>query len=396
MRKAILLIIDGLGDLPTPKTPLQAAKTPNLDRLAKNGITGMMSPVRRFTVPGSDTGHLNLLGYDPAVFYCGRGPFEALGMGIELQEGDVAFRANFATAENGKVVDRRAGRIDTKTASLLSKGLSFRIGNVQAIFRNSVEHRGVLVLRGPNLSANVSDTDPHTVGEFNPCFALDDSWEAKRTADIVNKFTEVAKGWLASAPANKGRKKPANMLLLRGPGTFTQVPSFYDRFKLHGLCVAGGALYKGVAAYLRMDVALVPGATADIKSNLKGKAEAAANAIKGEYDFVFMHVKAPDSAAHDGDFDKKKKALELLDKVIPILEKTGACLIITGDHSTPCSLKKHTGHEVPIIVHGGERKDGVKKFDEISCGQGGLGHVRGKEMIPLILNITGRAEKYGS
>lgn len=396
MRKAILLILDGLGDLPTPKTPLQAAKTPNLDRLAKEGITGMMAPVKRFIIPGSDTSHLNMLGYEPSVFYCGRGPLEALGMGIELQEGDIAFRANFATADDGNVVDRRAGRIDTETATKLSKGLSLRIGNVEAIFRNSVEHRGVLVLRGPNLSPRVSDTDPHAKGEIYPCYATDDSWEAKRTADIVNKYSEVARGWLASARENQGRKLPANALLLRGAGSFTQIPSFYDRFKLNGMCVAGGALYKGVARYLRMDVALVPGATADMNTDLKGKAEAVATALKGEYDFALMHFKAPDSAGHDGDFKRKVKALELLDKVIPILERTGACLVITGDHSTPCSLRGHSGHEVPIIVHGGERSDAVKKFDEISCAQGGLGHIKGKDIIPLILNITGRAEKYGS
>ncbi|MBU0533086.1 2,3-bisphosphoglycerate-independent phosphoglycerate mutase [Candidatus Micrarchaeota archaeon] len=395
MRKAILLIIDGLGDLPTPKTPLQAAKTPNLDRLAKNGITGMLSPVKRYLVPGSDTSHLNILGYDPTIFYCGRGPFEALGVGIELNEGDVAFRANFATVKGNKIIDRRAGRIDTETASILSKGLSLRIGNVEAIFRNSVEHRGVLVLRGPNLSSNISDTDPHSTGEVHFCYPLDDSREAKRTADIVNKFTEVARGWLASAPTNKDREKPANILLLRGAGTYSQVPSFFDRFGLHGICIAGGALYKGVAAYLRMDVAIVPGATADLKSDVKAKAETAAKSLD-HYDFVFMHVKGCDSAGHDGNFDAKKKMLERIDKVIPILEKTGACIVITGDHSTPVSRKQHTGHEVPILVYGGERKDHVKKFDEISCASGGLGHIKGKEVIPLILNITERAEKYGS
>jgi len=396
MRKAILLIIDGLGDLPTPKkTPLQAAKTPNLDKLAKNGITGMMSPVKRFMVPGSDTGHLNILGYDPTVFYCGRGPFEALGAGIKLKEGDVAFRTNFATAVDNEITDRRAGRIDTETASALSKKLSFKIGDVEAIFKNTVEHRGVLVLRGPNLSSNVSDTDPHKKGPLNPCYALDESWEAKRTADIVNKYTEFAGGLLASAPENKGRKEPANTLLVRGPGIFSEVPSFFDRFGMHGVCIAGGALYRGVAAYLRMDIALVPGATGGLNTDVKAKADAAVNALKN-YDFIFMHVKGCDSAGHDGDFNKKKKMLERIDKVMPALAKTGACLVITGDHSTPVSLKAHTGHEVPVIVYGGERPDPVKKFDEVSCARGGLGHIRGKDIIPLILNITGRAEKYGS
>lgn len=395
MGKAILLIIDGLGDLPTPKTPLQAAKTPNLDKLAKNGITGMMCPVKRYVVPGSDTGHLNILGYEPSLFYQGRGPLEALGLGIELQEGDIAFRANFATVEGDNVVDRRAGRIDTKTAAALSKKLSMRIGDVEIIFKNSVEHRGVVVLRGPGLSSQISDTDPHAKGPLHPCYPFDESPEAKKTADIVNKFTEVAHGWLSSAPENKKRKKPANMVLLRGPGTYTKVPSFYGRYGFNAICVAGGAVYKGVATYMGMDIALVPGATGDKNTDLKAKANATAKALE-THDFVFMHIKACDSASHDGDFEGKKKMIEKIDKIIPILEKTGASIVITADHSTPVTLKAHTGHEVPILVYRGERKDDVKKFDEISCAKGDLGHIKGKDVIHLILNITGKAEKYGS
>lgn len=394
--KALLLIIDGLGDLPTPKTPLQAAKTPNLDRLTKKGITGMMSPVARYVIPGSDTSHLQLLGYDPAIFYKGRGPLEALGLGIRLREGDVAFRANFATVEGSKVKDRRAGRIDTATASKLGAHLSIRIEDVQAMFKNSVEHRGALVLRGPGLSSNVSETDPHAKGEILRCEPLDDSEEAAKTARVVNKFTQLAIERLSNAPANRGRKLPANAVLLRGAGTYQPAPSFFDRFGLFGICVAGGALYKGVAAFMRMDIALVPGATGDKNTDLKAKAKAVAQALSNDYDFAFMHVKACDSAGHDGDFATKVKMLERLDKVVPLLEKTGAVMIVTGDHSTPVSLKKHTGHEVPILVYRGERCDDVKKFDEISCMKGGLGHMKGRNLMPLILNAMGRAEKYGS
>ncbi len=394
--KAILLIIDGLGDLPTPKTPLQVAKTPNLDKLAKKGITGMLSPIAKYIVPGSDTSHLQLLGYDPAFFYRGRGPFEALGLGIDLQDGDIAFRANFATVKGETVVDRRAGRIDTESASKLSKDLSMKIGDVQVIFKNSVEHRGALVLRGPGLSSNVSETDPHAKEPIFKCHPLDETPEAAKTADIVNRFTKLAMEKLSKAPENAKRKLPANAVLLRGAGHYEPAPTFYDRFQMHGICVAGGALYKGVAAYMRMDIALVPGATGDKKTDLKAKANAVAQALKNDYDFAFMHVKGCDSAGHDGDFKTKVSMLEKLDKVMPILEETGAAIIVTGDHSTPVSLKKHTGHEVPILVYRGERSDPVRKFDEISCQVGGLGHIKGRNIIPLILNITGRAKKYGS
>jgi 2,3-bisphosphoglycerate-independent phosphoglycerate mutase len=395
MNKAILLIIDGLGDLPTPKTPLQAAKKPNLDRLAKSGITGMMSPVKRFIVPGSDVSHLNLLGYDPSIFYHGRGPLEALGLGIRLHNGDIAFRTNFATVRHGILADRRAGRIDTATATSLSRGLSMRIGDVEAVFRNSSEHRGALVLRGKGLSSNISSTDAHEGERLPQCHALDSSHAARRTADIVNRYVQAASALLASAHENAGRKLPANAIILRGAGHYVKVPTFRERFGISGACVAGGALYRGVAAFIGMDVIMVPGATGDKNTNLEAKAKAAVRAIR-DYDFVLMHIKMCDSFGHDGDFAGKKAAIMNIDAIIPMLERSGACIVVTGDHSTPCSRKGHSGHEVPILVYRGERFDDVRRFDEISCAKGGLGHIRGKDIMPLILNITGHAQKYGS
>ncbi|MDD5339823.1 MAG: 2,3-bisphosphoglycerate-independent phosphoglycerate mutase [Candidatus ainarchaeum sp.] len=396
-KKAILLIIDGLGDLPTPKTPLQMAKKPNLDRLAKNGMTGLLAPVKRYVVPGSDTSHLQLLGYEPSIFYHGRGPLEALGLGMDMRNGDVAFRTNFATVKNGRVIDRRAGRIDTKTAGALSRNLSMKIEDVQVEFKNSVEHRGALVLHGPGLSHNVCETDPHELGPVHECHPLDASREAAKTARIVNRFTEITGGMLSAAPENRKREKPANMLLLRGAGYYEKVPSFTERFGIEAACVAGGALYKGIARYLGMDVVIVPGATGDRNTNLRAKAQASVKALQ-DYDVVFMHVKACDSAGHDGDVEGKKRMLERIDaEAVPILEKSGAYIIITGDHSTPCCRKAHSGHEVPILVCGkGERTDGVTKFDEISCAEGGLGHIRGKDIVYLILNLIEKAEKYGS
>jgi 2,3-bisphosphoglycerate-independent phosphoglycerate mutase len=395
MRKAILLIIDGLGDLPTPKTPLQAAKKPNLDRLAKAGICGMMSPVKRYIIPGSDVSHLNILGYDPSIFYHGRGPLEALGLGMRLHGGDVAFRANFATVSGGTIIDRRAGRLDTKTAAALSRNLTMRIGDVEAVFKSSVEHRGALVLRGKSLSSNISATDAHEGELLHLCHPLDSTYEAKRTAETVNRFTALATELLSGAPENEARKHPANAILLRGAGHYVKAPSFHERYGLNAACVAGGALYKGVATFIGMDLIMVPGATGDSGTDLKAKADAAAKALK-TYDMVFMHIKMCDSFGHDGDFRGKTNALESIDRIIPILEKTGACIVVTGDHSTPVSLKGHSGHEVPILVYGGERMDDVRLFDEISCAKGGLGHIRGKDIVPLLLNITGRAQKYGS
>lgn len=399
MKKAILLIMDGLGDLPTPKTPLQAAKTPNLDKLAKNGITGLLSPVGRGVVPGSDTGHLNILGYDPAIFYCGRGPLEALGIGMQLKEDDVAFRTNFATVEKGIVVDRRAGRIKTEDAREFEKYLSTKIEDVEVMFKHSVQHRGALVLRGSGLNPAVSDTDPHEKAEVPKCHAHDET--AEKTARIVNKYMEFAMEKLSEAPENRKREgkglPPANALLLRGAGVYRKIPSMIERFDINGVCIAGGALYKGVSAYIGMDVFLLIGDPSKGPEMLKAKIKAVKKAMES-YDFIFLHIKATDNFGHDGDFKGKKAILEKIDKeIIPALVKTGAYLVITGDHSTPVSRKAHSGHEVPILIYGkDERVDKVKKFDEMSCMEGGLGHIYGSEVMSIILNLIEKAKKYGS
>lgn len=400
--KAILLILDGLGDLPAPKfTPLQAAKKPNMNRLAAKGMQGLMSTISRGIVPGSDTSHLQILGYAPEKYYCGRGPLEALGAGIRLQEGDVAFRANFATVFGHKITDRRAGRIESAIAKQLEPEANMRIGNVEIIFKSTVEHRGALVLRGRNLSANISPTDPHRLGETEACRALDSSEGAKKTAEIINKFTKIVHGRLELNEINverKTKKLPiANTILLRGAGVYKGVPSFEIMYGIKGVCIAGGALYKGVARYLGMDVMEVEGATGTKNTDLKAKGLAAQKALQN-HDFVFVHVKAADSFSHDGDAKGKAKFMEKVDKeLIPLLANTGAAIVITGDHSTACTRKEHTGYEVPVLIcENGGRSDGLKKFDEISAIGGGLGHIRGKDIMPLILNTIGKAKMYGT
>ncbi len=192
-------------------------------------------------------------------------------------------------------------------------------------------------------------------------------------------------------------KLPANIVLLRSAGSGKKLPSFTERFGISSACVAGGALYKGTARVIGMDVIDVPGATSDANTNLKAKAAATIEALI-DHDFVFVHVKGCDSAGHDGDYAAKKKMIERMDKeLLPLLMKSGAYIVITGDHSTPVSRKAHSGHPVPILVYGDtERTDLVKKFDEISCASGGLGTLEGKDVIPLILNLISKAKKYGS
>jgi len=369
-----------------PKTALQAARTPNLDALAEEGITGMLSPLGQGVIPTSDTSHLQLLGYGLREFYPGRGPLEALGMGIKMQKGDVAFRANFATVKNGRIVDRRAGRIGTEEARKLERDVNMKIEDVRIIFKSSVEHRGALVLRGTGLSTRISDTDTHHTGEMATCKPLDAIPEARKTARIVDQFTKAVKEKLERNPVNKGRKLPANIVLLRSPGSYRKVPSMQERFGIRGACIAGGALYKGVARYIGMDVLKVKGATGTAETDLKAKARAAVRASR-KYDLVFIHVKAADSFGHDGDFKGKVKMLERIDKeLVAALRKSQVSLVVTGDHATPCIQKAHSDDKVPILVYG-KKRDTVKKFDEISAREGKLGHITGKEVIGLIRDL---------
>lgn len=386
-KRAILLILDGLGDR-TSKTSLELAKTPNLDKLAKEGMTGMLSPLGKGVIPPSDKSHLVLFGYDLKKYYCGRGPMEALGAGIKLKKGDVAFRGNFATIKNGKIMDRRAGRIDTKIAKKLEKEISMKIEDVKVIFRSTVEHRGALVLRGKGLSANITDTDPHKTGvRVWKCKSRDGRKESRKTARIVNKFSELVFGKLSKNKINKKRKLPANVVLLRGAGGFRKIDSMKKRFGLKAACISGGALYKGVAKFVGMNILEVKGATGDKNTNLKAKGKAVLKALK-KYNFIFLHVKATDSFSHDKDCNGKKKMIEKIDKeLIPILIKSKAGLVISGDHSTPCKLGKHSADLVPVLVYG-LGKDFVKRFDERNCRKGKLGKILGKDVITYILNLT--------
>ncbi|MFW6145137.1 MAG: 2,3-bisphosphoglycerate-independent phosphoglycerate mutase, partial [Candidatus Natronoplasma sp.] len=267
--RILMLILDGVGDRSVKelngKTPLQAAETPNLDHFAEKGENGLMDTIAPGIRPGSDTGHLALLGYDPYEVYTGRGPFEASGAGLELDPDDVAFRCNFATLKDGKVVDRRAGRIKEKQEELTKTVQEIDLG-VDFQFKDTVEHRGVLILKGEGLGGDVSDVDPHKEKEeFHEAVPLKDTKENKKTADILNDFTKKSTEVLTDHPVNKEReeqgKPPANVILPRGGG---KVPRLEDMRSKHGLetaAISGITLVKGVCALAGMNIIEVEGAT---------------------------------------------------------------------------------------------------------------------------------------
>lgn len=407
MKKIVLVVCDGLGDRPSAslggKTPLQAAKKPFLDSIAREAMAGLLYTISPGIVPGSDTSHLSLLGYDPRESYTGRGPLEAVGAGIELQPGDVAFRCNFASVdEDGRVVDRRAGRIkepDTgKLASLLS---DISIDGHKLIFKESTEHRCVLVIRGSDLGDKVTDTDPGTEGK-RPLKSVGKDERSQRTAGILNRFTELAIEKLSGAELNRQRikngEKPANAVLARGAGRYPEIEEFESRQGMSMGAIAAEGLIVGICKLLGAELKIPSGFTAGTDMQV-GAVAGTASELLGSHDFLFIHVKQTDLAGHDGDAAGKVNALEKVDTMVRSLFDVAGDIVfaITGDHSTPVAAKEHTCDPVPLMIYSkGLRSDGIASFDEIACAQGSLTGLRGLELMPLLKGYADRNEKYGA
>jgi len=399
MANALLVVMDGLGDR-GKQTPLSAAKTPNLDKLAPGCTMGFMYTLGAGQLPGSDTAHLAIFGYEPHQYYKGRGPFEALGAGVDLKHGDVSFRANLCTIDDKMVIlDRRAGRADYGMDKIYATLDNMKIEDITIRAIHTVEHRGAVVFCGPGLSAAVTNTDPHETNEpVSKAKGTDASGE--KIARIMNAFTQKAFELLKDHPVNKERVakglKPANMAVLRGAGLFEKVASVQDRFGIKAICIAGGALYKGVAKFVGMDVVNVPGATGTGATNLVNKAQAALDAI-GKYDLIFVHIKGTDSAGHDGNFEAKRQMIERADaeffsKVIGKFDT----IVITGDHSTPVDAKRHTADPAPVLFwNANGRPDNRAKFSEATCAGGSLGHLTGTQIQHLILDYIGKEHMFG-
>lgn len=398
-----MLILDGLPDRPIDeKTPLTVAKKPNLDKIAEMSINGIMDTIAPGIRPGSDTSHLALLGYDPYKYYTGRGPIEALGAGIELRPGDIAFRANFATVEgeggifDKVVVDRRAERIsDTeelvKALNEISLPVDFEVAKATG-------HRAVVVFRGL-FTDRATDTDPKVVGEkVKRCKS--DKPEVEK---VINEFMEKAhetleRHWLNELRAKKGLKK-ANAILLRGSGVMKEVPSFKDKFGLKLKVISATALIKGVGKLVGGEVFTPPNATGDKNTNIEEKILSAVDSLKTS-DVVLLHIKAPDELGHDKDFDGKVKFIEKLDPYLAHLfdlDLSKVCLIVTSDHSTPIKIGDHTADPVVIsIAHEDVRKDDVKRFDEFSATKGGLCRIRGMDVLNIALDLLNLNKKFGA
>ena len=389
------------------KTPLEAADKPALDEIARLGECGIMDPISPGRPPGSDVANLALLGYDPFVCYRGRGALEALGAGLDVQEGDVAFRGNFATIDrNGVIIDRRAGRVDGRVfEKYLADILLPSYPEVEAIARPTVEHRLAIVLKGKSLSWKIGDSDPHG-GEAPPkrVEPLDGSPEAKRTAKITNELLQVLKERLRDCPINQRRVEqglnPANIILVRGAGAPPRIEPFRKLYGVSGACVAVNAVVRGACRSADLDLLEVPGGTGGVDTDTIAKARVVEENIR-RYDFVYLHVKGTDNASHDGNIELKIKMIEKIDAMtrhlLDHLNLDETYITITADHTTSLRERDHRGDPVPLAIMGPDvRRDTVTSYGERACATGGLGRVRGIDLMPILMNLLGRAPLYGS
>lgn len=385
--KIIFLVIDGLGGLPHPDTgesELETAHTPNLDRLASESMCGLTVPVGPGITPGSGPGHLGLFGYDPVKNLIKRGVLEATGIGLELGTDDLAVRGNFCTVDDqGRVTDRRAGRIPTEESSVLCRQLNeIRVSGAEAEVHPVKDHRFAIVFHGNGLNEELTDTDAQGTGmPVPPVKPL--MPEAQPTADIANEFIEKSRRVL-------GDRNKANMIMLRGFSKLPSLPSMGDIYDLSPAAIATYPMYKGIARLLGM-VCLETGVTFE---------EEVDTLIKryNDFDFFFIHFKDADTAGEDGNFEAKVRALEEVDAPISrLIDLNPDVFVVAGDHSTPAVLVSHSWHPVPFLLKSRwGRTDRVERFNEKECAEGVLGRFPSVDIMPLVLANSLRLNKFGA
>ena len=384
--KIVMLVVDGLGGLPHPdtgKSELETAVTPNLDLLASDSACGLTTPVAPGITPGSGPGHLALFGYDPVKYLIGRGVLEAIGIGVELRNGQVAARGNFCTLdESGLLVDRRAGRIPTSESAPLVELLDrIEVPNVDVSVYPVRDHRFVLVLSGEGLDERVTETDPQALG-VPPLEAGAAVAGAEKTVQAVRSFTQQAREIL-------GERSSANMVLLRGFSALPDLPDMGRTYRLNPAAIAAYPMYRGLAHLAGMKV-IPTGVTFDDELDTLER-------HFHEHDFFFLHYKPADAAGEDGDFAGKVEALEYLDaRILRLLELDIDTLVVAGDHSTPAIMGSHSWHPVPLLVKSSMyRGDGVGEFNERACASGSIGRIPAVSVMTIALANAGKLYKFG-
>jgi 2,3-bisphosphoglycerate-independent phosphoglycerate mutase len=425
MKKILYIVLDGLGDLPIKelnhKTPLEAAITPNMDRLAQQGKTGLVYPVGRGIAPESDIAVISLLGYDAHKYYTGRGPLESFAEGLAVEEGNLVLRVNFATVENdGKTIkDRRVGRnLTTDEATALAKEINSKVTLSGATFefKNTIGHRGVLVIRGmrAKLSGWITNTDPayaregvfgvakekfdNLVAESIPMPGYENLAEAKEAAAALNEFTQKSHQVLEDSLVNKKRisenKMPANIILCRDAGDhLPEFPKIESLYNVKFGSFVQMPVERGIALLTGMEIIAVPSSTGHLDVDYPVWVKVALDS-REKYDGIYVHIKGPDEPGHDGNFPQKKEIIEAIDKfffanLLPNIDISQTILAVTSDHSTPCSLKAHSADPVPLLICGGNIKpDGTLSFSEKAAKVGSLGELKGQDILPLLVKSS--------
>jgi len=422
MRKILYIVLDGLGDLPIPelgnKTPLEAALTPNLDKLAQKGRMGLVYPVGKGIAPESDVAVICLLGYDAHKYYTGRGPLESYAEGIPVHDGDLALRVNFATvSDDGKtIIDRRVGRnLTTQEATLLAGEINSKVilssGTFE--FKNTIGHRGVLVIRGQRnrLSGWITNTDPaygregvfgvalekfpNKILESKPMEGYEGGQKAQEAARLLNEFTEKSHRVLQDSQVNKKRAKEGKMagnaIVSRDAGDcLPEFPRFQEIHKLKFGSFVQMPVEKGIALLTGIEVIAIPQSTGKPEIDYPVWAKTALKEIK-DYDGLYIHIKGPDEPAHDGNFLSKKESIEAIDKfffsnLMAKVNLKDTIIAVTADHSTPCKLKAHSADPVPFLIAGGSLKaEGSLSFSEKTARLGSLGEINGQDILPLLI-----------
>jgi len=421
--KLIYVVIDGMGDLPIrelgDKTPLEFADTPNMDYLASRGKLGLMYTVGRGVAPESDVAVISILGYDPYKYHVGRGPLEAYGAGLSMKDGDLALRCNFATlGPERTIIDRRAGRnLTTDEASKLAEAVNslVKLESYPADFefKNTIGHRGVLVIRskGLPLSGKISNTDPayeRVAGlgvakmdarmVLEDCIPLEDTESARISAALVNEFIWKSHKVLDRHEVNRRResegKLKANVILTRDAGD--TLPKFFnisERYNVKFACLADMPVEKGITKLAGMQLIDLPPPSGDLIRDCLIRSEKLLNVLD-KFDCFYIHIKGPDEPGHDGNFTLKAETIALIDKfffgsILKEINLDNTVICITADHSTPCNLKAHSDTPVPLLISGGNIKsDGIKRFSEKECQQGSLGTIEnGTMLMPMLMSI---------
>jgi len=397
MMKYVILVPDGLADEPLKelggKTPMEAAKTPNMDYLAKHGFSGLVKTIPDGMPPGSDIGNLSLMGYDPQLNFSGRASLEAANLGIKLKDDEVVFRCNLVTIKDNKMADYSAGHISTDEAKNLIEHLERALDWPDLRFYPGKSYRHLMVFKTinvPNMIA-IKTTPPHDI--INK--AIKSYLPAGPQSDALLQIMDKSKNILSTHQINKIREdsgeNPGNMVWLWGQGCRPNLPLFKDTYGLTGAVISAVDLVNGIGRLAGLDVIDVPGANGYYDTNYKGKAEYALNALK-THDFVYVHVEATDEAGHNGDWKAKLECCEHFDKKIvgPIIKAFGKTknvrILVSPDHPTPVGTRMHDRAPVPFVMWGdGIKVNGTDQYSEKAASSVGLKFKSGQEMIQFFL-----------